>query len=287
MSNQRRVTEVIFSTVFLLCSSLTALGQQTPTNLFSVVAGNNRLCASVQAAQMKKQPRSFIFSPLGTTNALTVMLPGAGGKTAKEIEAVLGLPEGYSLDRVITATQALQKCLGTLQLPSLGIDILEDKKGLVVVKVAENSIAAKLRIQAKEVIVSVNRTAVKSLVDFDVALANAKDIVEFELLSSEGTSRHVSVFFTNATGQPLANSTAGYRLLKSSGFWASHDLQVEQAFLQHLTRLSPLGVQRTDFTKSEASRQLINEWIERTTQGEIRDCLRPSDITEETKLVLR
>ncbi|KAJ6654911.1 hypothetical protein lerEdw1_006382 [Lerista edwardsae] len=64
------------------------------------------------------------------------------------------------------------------------------------------------------------------------------------------------------------------------------DLELAEDFLPRFRRLFRQTVKQVDFTEGERARHIINDWVQKHTEGMIRDFLREGTLDQTTRLVL-
>src|SRR5262249_30863740 len=80
---------------------------------------------------------------------------------------------------------------------------------------------------------------------------------------------------------------AGYQLSVANALWGQKDFGFLPDFLGATKTHYGAGLHEVDFRKAtEQARETINAWVERQTQGKIKDLLQPGDITADSRLVL-
>jgi serine protease inhibitor len=78
-----------------------------------------------------------------------------------------------------------------------------------------------------------------------------------------------------------------YQLSIANRLWGQKNYGFSPEFVQLCQGAYGAGLKELDFTRAtEASRQAINEWVEKETQNRIKDLLPPGSILDDTRLVL-
>jgi serpin B len=72
----------------------------------------------------------------------------------------------------------------------------------------------------------------------------------------------------------------------ANAVWGQQGYPFEQAYLDLLAVNYGAGVRLLDFTSPDSARQQINDWVDRETQGKIKDILPPGSVDPDTRLVL-
>ncbi len=92
----------------------------------------------------------------------------------------------------------------------------------------------------------------------------------------------------NARGQGAAAADGeGFRLNVANSIWGQTGYNFLDGFLEVLARNYEAGMRLLDFVAAaEASRVVINDWVEEKTEDRIQDLLPPGTITSDTRLVL-
>ena len=84
-----------------------------------------------------------------------------------------------------------------------------------------------------------------------------------------------------------AGKRGKFKLAVANALWPQHDYEFLPAFMDLATKDYDAGLTPLDFkTKTEASRQTINGWVEQKTQDKIKELLKPGFLTPLTRLVL-
>jgi serpin B len=105
--------------------------------------------------------------------------------------------------------------------------------------------------------------------------ADAMNALDAALATRSGT-------FNDLDGNPLPIA-----LRITNGAYMQRGMQVEPAFLDALASRFGAGVRLADFAADpDASRQLINAWVKRQTEGRIPELLQPGDVTSLTRFAL-
>ncbi len=87
--------------------------------------------------------------------------------------------------------------------------------------------------------------------------------------------------------QAATGDTRPFRLTTANSIWGQTGKAFEPGFLDTLARNYGTGLRVLDFVADpEASRGIINGWVEDHTDGKITDLLAPETITPDTRLVL-
>jgi serpin B len=77
------------------------------------------------------------------------------------------------------------------------------------------------------------------------------------------------------------------QLTIANAVWGQRDYAFEKAYLDLLAVNYGAGVRLLDFTSApEAARQQINDWVDRETQGKIKDIMPPDSVDRSTRMVL-
>ena len=80
---------------------------------------------------------------------------------------------------------------------------------------------------------------------------------------------------------------SGYQLSVANALWAQKDYQFLRAFLNTTTTNYGAGLKQVDFVKAtEAARKTINDWVEKRTEGKIKQLIKPGILGALTRLVL-
>ncbi len=80
---------------------------------------------------------------------------------------------------------------------------------------------------------------------------------------------------------------SGYQLSVANALWAQKDYQFLRAFLNTTKSNYGAGLNQVDFVKAtEAARKTINDWVEKRTEGKIKDLIKPGILDSLTRLVL-
>jgi serpin B len=78
----------------------------------------------------------------------------------------------------------------------------------------------------------------------------------------------------------------GYRLHIANALWSHKDTNFLPDFLQQMMDNYSNAVPLVDFAEPEQARRDINAWVAQQTDDKIKDLLRPSDVSPQTRLVL-
>ncbi len=80
---------------------------------------------------------------------------------------------------------------------------------------------------------------------------------------------------------------SGYELSVANALWAQKGYQFLRAFLNTTTTNYGAGLNQVDFVSAtEAARKTINDWVEKKTEGKIKDLIKPGVFNTLTRLVL-
>jgi serpin B len=80
---------------------------------------------------------------------------------------------------------------------------------------------------------------------------------------------------------------SGYQLSVANALWAQKDYQFLRAFLNTTKSNYGAGLNQVDFVKAtEAARKTINDWVEKRTEGKIKELIKPGILDSLTRLVL-
>ena len=89
------------------------------------------------------------------------------------------------------------------------------------------------------------------------------------------------------TGNNSNQSGSPFQLSIANSVWGQDDFDFEQPFLDTLARHYGAGLRTLDFQREpDASRKVINKWVERKTENTIEKLLAPGSITPGTRMVL-
>lgn len=84
-----------------------------------------------------------------------------------------------------------------------------------------------------------------------------------------------------------ASDGQGFRLRIANAIWGQTGYPIEQPFLDTLGENYGAGLRVVDFHSApEASADLINQWVDKNTEGKIKELVTPENITPSTELVL-
>ena len=84
-----------------------------------------------------------------------------------------------------------------------------------------------------------------------------------------------------------ASDGQGFRLRIANAIWGQTGYPIEQPFLDTLGENYGAGLRVVDFHGApDASADLINEWVDKNTEGKIKELVTPDNITPSTELVL-
>jgi serpin B len=72
----------------------------------------------------------------------------------------------------------------------------------------------------------------------------------------------------------------------ANAVWGQRDYPFEQSYLDLLAVNYSAGVRLLDFASPDSARQQINDWVDRETQGKIKDIMPPGSVEPDTRLVL-
>ncbi|HDN78929.1 MAG: serpin family protein [Chloroflexi bacterium] len=90
-----------------------------------------------------------------------------------------------------------------------------------------------------------------------------------------------------ATGEQAEKSEEGFQLHIANAIWGQEGYKFLPEFLDTLAENYGAGIRLLDFQKApEKSRQVINDWVSKQTEGKIKDLIPKGLINELTRLVL-
>ncbi|GAA4847265.1 serpin family protein [Algivirga pacifica] len=105
----------------------------------------------------------------------------------------------------------------------------------------------------------------------------AKDDTKEEILSVlglEGLTQEEANQSYAKTINTLQEADPAVKLLQANSVWYRNSFQVATPFKQAAENFFGASVEGLDFTKSEESKQFINDWVEEKTEGKINNLIR-------------
>ncbi len=105
-----------------------------------------------------------------------------------------------------------------------------------------------------------------------------------QVLHFEVTTERLHQAFSQLTGQ---GAKGGYQLSVANALWGQQGVGFLKKFLDLTEKHYGAGLRQVDFAAAtEAARKTINAWVEKETQGKIKDLIQPGVLNALTRLVL-
>jgi len=254
----------------------------------ALVKGNTAFALELYRELVKRKPaEGLAFSPYSVSESLALLSIGTKGKTHKELASALGLGlEGEKLAAAF-ATLDAQIVPGsvTLRAPGVGLCVADEEgKGVKIDKVVPRSPAAVAGLSPGNIIVAVGGEPVRNVNDYIDALDRAGPVVVIETRFGENSSLSYRV---RRPKQPSPSAERSYNLSVANAVWAQKGVKFNPQFIRTARNSFGAAIEELDFAdKPENSRKTINKWIERRTEGVVKEMLAPKTLSKDTVLTL-
>jgi serine protease inhibitor len=241
--------------------------ETAPTPLGMAVQAINNFAGDLYRSLVQENEKDNVFfSPYSITSALTMVVEGARGETARQMGAVLRFP-----DAVRRAGDDAQSLPWDTMLIHTGMAELRQR--------LTGGVSAEA---AREI-----RDKIKALEQEHLALTK-----QMQQLSEPGqwTERlEVSQRAANVAGElnRLRQQIDQYELQIANALWGEQTFPFRQQFIETLRDAYGTAAFPVDFIHDfEAARDRINRWVEQQTHDRIKSPLAPGTLSSDTRLVL-
>ena len=254
----------------------------------TLVKGNNAFALKLYRRLVQRKPKEGLaFSPYGISESLTLLSLGTAGKTHKELARALGL--GLEGDRLAAAYATLDAQIlpghVALRTPGWGLSVAADgSKGVKIEKVLPKGPAKTAGLSPGEVIIAVGGQPVRTVDDYFAALGRAGRAVVIETRFGENSSLS---YHLRRDVDASDSGIRPYNLSIANALWAQKGIRFEPGFIRQARHGFGAAIEELDFEgKPQESAKTINRWIERRTDGVVKDLLGPKAPSKGTVLTL-
>ena len=247
------------------CNSL-ATTKPTETNLSDsarlAACGNN--CFALQLYQkLQGEKGNLFFSPYSISTALAMTYAGAKGRTQEQMAQTLCFPTSKEVVQAWRGLPALaSRGYPGLALPSRDAPLAAERQGQDALATrGQGQDALATREQGRDALA----TAHEPLTPEDFARAVGEIIKDLNARGGKGT----------------------YELRVANALWGQQDFEFLPSFAKLVEDQYGGHLERVNFVKSvEKARRTINAWVEKQTNGKIKDLIGPGLLDSMTRLVL-